>query len=119
MWKRILPIDYEELADHLLAGYAMDCKDWPAEPFDFQMAKNVLIDHVEAIMEDGECCADDNLTDLLFKNHIHGAVKNIHVTSLPGTVVFRDGHSLKLPLVIIELEMQGDLPYGNPESFTW
>ena len=71
----------------------------------FERARVILAEHVELIMDESDYYSPDAvLTDILFKHHTFGSIKDVHVTTVPGTVVIRDGHPLKLPLVLIELD---------------
>jgi hypothetical protein len=103
MWKRIVQIDYEEVADHLLVCHALDT---PVEMLTFEQARNILAEHVELMMDESDYHRpDEKLTDILFRHYTSGTIVSTHVTTRPGAVVIRDGHPLKLPLVLIELEI--------------
>jgi hypothetical protein len=102
MWKRILQIDYEALADHVLTRYVDN--DDPRQ-MTFEGIRDVLKKHIDTMMSEvvNMPDADEELTGILFEHYIGGVVMSTMVTSNPGVVVRRGEHSLMLPLVIIEL----------------
>lgn len=104
MWKRIVQINYESVADHILTNYGEI--DTP-KILGFEDFHSVLSKHMDSMMSGEVNKADDDeeLTNILFEHYMGGHVASTMVTSNPGVVVKRGEHSLMLPLVIIELKL--------------
>lgn len=109
---KLVPVDYQRVTEYLLENYSFENTDEVDNPLYkqdlFLEIRAVLEDHLYNTMtnELGETYHDFGLAEIIFENHQWGHINHIRVSEGPGTIVRIDGHSLAIPLIIIE---RGDI----------
>lgn len=100
-----LSVDLEALAEHLVTHYYPHDNDDLTNQTEFEHYRTVLDNHVEQIMNNGECDQSPGLTNVLFNRYTTGSIADILVTRNPGYVSNNGKRSVIIPLVVIKLNL--------------